>query len=454
MLTRKSLLPVLAAVLTLGGCAALEASGPVGVPLAMAAHEICSGVFISGFSPGRVAADTVAPQLGPAAALLRQEVDMPGQRVRVTLRGLGSREARYHGPLGCIVDQGASPPAAPPLVPRPAVPPLAGAAVVEPRSAALSVVLDLAFAEPADGPARRTYAVVVLHDGALVAERYAPGVGPDTLLHGWSMTKSLTNALLGVLVRQGRLEMHAPAPMEVWGRSPGDPRQAITPDDLLRMRSGLDVGQSLITRWNAIFDPANQIMFSTPDMGGAAAGRRLWREPGTVWRYSDGNTAILGALIHQIAGGGDAGATQDFARRELFDKLGMGPVVLETDATGAPIAATQAYASARDWARLGALFLHDGVAGGERILPEGWVAYSTTLTPGSEPYRYGAGFWVGGARGLPADSFMARGARGQYVIVVPSARLVVAKLGDADTPRGDLDQMIAVVSAAIVAVAP
>lgn len=129
-------------------------------------------------------------------------------------------------------------------------------------------------------------------------------------------------------------------------------------------------------------------------------------------------------------------------------------MVLETDATGAPIAATQAYATARDWARLGQLFLDDGVAGGERLLPEGWVAYSTDITGASQAYRYGAGFWINLAdrTGMPSGSYMARGARGQYVVNVPSARLVVVKLGDTDTPLGDLDQMVRFVQAAAAAV--
>jgi CubicO group peptidase (beta-lactamase class C family) len=292
---------------------------------------------------------------------------------------------------------------------------------------------------------------VILRDGRIVAERYATGIGVDTPLHGWSMSKSVTNALLGVLVNHGRLDMKAAAPAPEW-RDPTDPRHAITADDLLRMRSGLDVGQSLSSRWNAPFDPANQIMFARPNMAAAAAGRPLKVKPKMVWTYSDGNTAILGRLIRERAGGG-APEAQAFARRELFDRLGMGAVTLETDAAGSPIGATQVYASARDWARLGQLYLDDGRVGDRRILPAGWVDYSTRLTPGSEDFGYGAGFWVttparAKATGMPAGSFMARGARGQYVIILPAAHLVIVKLGDADTPQGDFAQMVKVVAAA------
>ncbi|MFO1082072.1 MAG: serine hydrolase, partial [Reyranellaceae bacterium] len=138
-----------------------------------------------------------------------------------------------------------------------------------------------------------------------------------------------------------------------------------------------------------------------------------------------------------------------FARRELFDKLGMRGVTLEFDATGTPIGSSHMLAPARDWARFGLLYLNDGVVGGQRLLPEGWVDWSAAATPGSERFGYGAGFWTNRgdgegqryriARGIPADAFMARGANGQYVVIVPSQRLVVVRLGPAFTARDDMD---------------
>lgn len=437
------------------GCSSLGAGAALGVPTALAAHEICSAVFISGLDADRAYKSTVAPQLGPASRLLNVKVDPVGQTVTASLAGLASRRAERRGAFGCVVGAGSGTPTASVVASAPPKSELAGPDLVQPGNDALRIALDAAFLEPERPPHRRTYAAVIVHDGRVVAERYAPGVGVETLLHGWSMTKSMTNALLGVLVRQERLDMNAPAPIAAWQ---DDPRRTITPDDLLRMRSGLDLGQSLSAGWDAALDPANQIMFAQSDMAGVAAGRRLRWMPGTRWRYSDGSTAILGGLIRAIGGGGDATATQTFARRELFDKVGMGAVVFETDGVGTPIAATQAYASARDWARLGLLFLNDGVVEGERVLPSGWVEYSTRVTPGSAPFDYGAGWWANsgaageGRPGMPRDSFMARGARGQYVVVVPSARLVVAKLGDADTPRGDIDQMERFVAAAVAAI--
>ncbi|MFC3068391.1 serine hydrolase domain-containing protein [Phenylobacterium soli] len=443
---RTLLAPVLAfATLPLAGCGTLSPVRAARVPTAMAAHEICSATFVSGQDPERFYREAVAPQVAPLAGLLRRDVDRQGQAVTTSLAGLARSRAVFRGPLGCVIDEGVTPPAV--ALPRERAPallaPIAGPAPVEPADPALKAALDRAFAEPAAAPHRWTHAVVIVHDGRIVAERYGPGYGVDTPVHGWSMTKTATNALLGVLVRQGRLSMEAPAPVAAWA-DPRDPRHAITPDELLRMTSGLKLGQSLMSDWRTAFDPAAQTMFAVPDMAGAAAAAPLAHAPGTSWTYSDGSTAILARIVTN-ATGGPAGV-QAFARREVFDRLGMEDVTLETDAMGSPIGATQMLASARDWARLGLLYLDDGVVGGERILPAGWVAYSTRLTPGSERFGYGAGLWVNGdndgARAtrphMPAGSFMARGARGQYVVVVPSARLVVVRLGDADTFAGDI----------------
>lgn len=173
-----------------------------------------------------------------------------------------------------------------------------------------------------------------------------------------------------------------------------------------------------------------------------------------VGRRQDGSDRII-----RDNAGGDAASTPAFARRELFDKLGMRHVTLEFDAAGAPIGSSHMPASARDWARFGLLYRNDGVAGGERLLPPGWVDYSAAPTPGSERFGYAAGFWTNRgdgegqryriARGIPADALFARGANGQYIVVVPSQRLVVVRLGSAFTPRDDMDVVARLVADAI-----
>lgn len=448
-------LAILAAA-PLAGCAGLDRAAHV--PVHLISHELCSTAFVSGIDPERFYAQALAPDVKPAAWALRHHIDAERMEARVSLAGVVHSRAAYHPGLGCLVDQGVRPPAVPVLAPAPpSNPPLPiGRDIVTPANPALAAALDRAFVEAPTGPRRNTHAVVVIKNSRVIAERYAPGYGPTTPLNGWSMTKSTTNALLGMLAQRGAIDMNAPAPVAAWS-TPGDPRSRITPDDLLRMRSGLGLGQSLTSSWRSIFDIAAQATFAVPDMAGEAEAARLQVPPGARWRYADGNTSILARIIADKVGG--PAAIQAFARRELFDRLGMGPVVLETDATGTPIGATHMWASARDWGRLGLLFANDGVVGGERLLPAGWVDYSARLTPGSEDFGYGAGFWTdrGQPRAhafrphLPSDAFMARGHHGQYVIIIPSQRLVVVRMGDAYTPREDMpgvDRLVGEVIAA------
>jgi CubicO group peptidase (beta-lactamase class C family) len=273
------------------------------------------------------------------------------------------------------------------------------------------------------------------------------------------VSKSVTNALLGVLVRQGRLDMQAPAPIAAWA-DPTDPRHAITPDQLLRMTSGLDAGQSLHDV--GPFDPSAQMLFVEPDMAAFAARAPLAHAPGTHWNYTDPNTLLLSRIVRDLAGG-DAAGTLAFVRRELFDKLGMRHATVEFDAAGTPIGASHVWAPARDWARLGLLYLHDGVVGGERLLPAGWVDDSARPTPGAEYVGYGAGFWTNRGRGygadyrtaagMPADAFMGRGSYGQYLVIVPSHQLVIVRLGPAWTPRDDMDAVARLTREAIAALA-
>jgi CubicO group peptidase (beta-lactamase class C family) len=211
------------------------------------------------------------------------------------------------------------------------------------------------------------------------------------------------------------------------------------------------------------FDPTAHMVFGGErDMAGFAERAPSKAAPGTWWNYTNGNTLLLSRIIRDNAGGDPAGVLA-FARRELFDKLGMKHVTLEFDAAGTPIGASHMFASARDWAKFGVLYLNDGMAGGERILPAGWVDYSAAQTPGSGFYGYGAGFWTnrgGGegaayriAHGIPADAFMARGSGGQYTVIVPSQRLVVVRLGPAFTPRDDMD-VVARLVADVIATLP
>jgi CubicO group peptidase (beta-lactamase class C family) len=405
------------------------------------ADTLCSETFVSGLDPMRNLAETsdAMPGTGLLTWAMNLQIDRARKDVTVTLFGIGRSRAVYREGLGCTLEhgEGITDVALPPDEKQPALlPEIAGPSIVPSQSEGLSAALDRAFTEPAQSPHRRTRAIVVMKAGRVIAERYADGIGPETQLLGFSMTKSVISALTGVLVRQGKLKLDGPAPVAAWGH-PDDPRHAITVDQLLRHTAGLALGSSLEASLGSAFEPVNRMKFVEADMAAYAASIPLKTAPGTAWNYHDGNTLILSRLIRNAAGGGPADALR-FARRELFAPLGMRHVTLQLDGSGTIEGSSEMLASARDWARFGQLYLNDGVAGGKRILPEGWVNYSVTATPNAW-VGIGAGFWTNqgdsfGANfrvehGWPRDAFFAKGTIGQYTIVIPSEKLVIVRMG-------------------------
>jgi CubicO group peptidase (beta-lactamase class C family) len=282
--------------------------------------------------------------------------------------------------------------------------------------------LEAVFAEPPPASHGATFALVVIHRGRLVAERYDAEHGPESVLPSWSTAKSLLHAVIGILVREGRLDPRAPAPVPAW-QGPGDPRRAITVEHLLRMSSGLrfledyeDPERSDTIRM--LFGPGKQ------DVAAYAEEQPLDHPPGSVWNYASGTSNILAAIAGRAVGGGRAGM-ESFLRRELFDRLGMQSADPRFDAAGTWIGSSFAFATARDFARFGYLYLRDGVSEGARVLPPGWVDHARTPTPASAG-EYGAHWWLaldGSGR------FSANGYRGQYVVVDPARDLVVVRLG-------------------------
>jgi len=397
---------------------------------AYVAHILCSGVFVS----GRTAESVIATDLtADDLAVLRYVsagVDAEARIVTASVFGLARRTAAYRNGLGCTLEDDDRSRSTTPRSPHhdddtwPKT-------TDEPadRQRQLNQVLDWAFAEPDPSRLRRTRAVVVLQDGHLLAERYAEGFTMDTPLIGWSMAKSVVNALVGILVGKGAMSLDAPLAIDAW--PVGDPRRAITLDQLLRMSSGLDFGEDSV-------NPRDGVLFMllrAPDVPAYAATSPLAATPGTRWRYSSATTNVISGAIRRVVGEADYAT---FPRRALFDPMGMHSAVLESDARGNFIGSSFMWATARDWARFGELYLDDGVWNGERILPEGWVTYSRTPAPAAPDRRYGAHFWLSIADGyrrtspavaLPADAFHAIGHEGQFVTIVPSRRLVIVRLG-------------------------
>jgi CubicO group peptidase (beta-lactamase class C family) len=274
---------------------------------------------------------------------------------------------------------------------------------------------------------KRTRAVLVMVGGKIVGERYADGITPQTRLLSWSMAKSFTSALVGILVGQGRLDIHRPAPVPEW-QAAGDSRAAITVDQLLRMSSGLEFQETYADK--PVSD-VNRMLFLEPDTAAYAASLPLIAKPDSEWNYSSGSTAIVSRVIRKTFGGDEA--YYAFPYRTLFGPLGMASAEWGVDASGTYIGSSYIYATARDFARFGQLALHDGVWNGQRLLPEGWMTYATTPTPTDTKATYGAGFWLNAKQldypEVPADLSYADGHNGQEIFFSPSLDLVAVRLG-------------------------
>jgi len=278
----------------------------------------------------------------------------------------------------------------------------------------VDAAVDLAFA---GGGEPRVRAVVIVHGGELVYERYSPNPldGPTKVMPSFSMAKSITSAFVGILVREGRLEVDEPASVPAWSGE-GDPRSAITLDDLLRMSSGLE--------WVEGSEENDSDLVAAVVSGDAAAyaaGKELAHEPGTRFLYSGGNTVLLDRILADEVGA--ERPFRPFMDAELFNKLGMDPMLLEFDGAGTWLGAYAADTTALNYAKFGLLYLRDGVWDGERILPEGWVEYSRTPS-GTNP-EYGAGWWLDLER---PGVFYAVGVDGQVITVAPEHDLTYVTL--------------------------
>jgi hypothetical protein len=413
-----------------------------------AAKTICSNVFISQRDPQQVFTEDIAP-VHMLFALTRFSVDRDEKSVTSTALGIFKTKAVFRPGCGCTVVKRTTEPdlrrqqfmQTGPRVfdhrandlpwPRgnggPASPLPAGVDAEK-----LKAAMDAAFAEADGARLRKTRAVAVVYDGQLIAERYAPGFDASMPLLGWSMSKSVTNALVGILVKAGKLQLQTPAPVAEW--PPGDPRSKITLDQLLRMSGGLEFNEAY-----APFSDAVSMFYDSYDFAAYAAAKPLEAEPGARWHYSSGTANIVARIVRRAA------ETQDrnyfvFLYRELFDKIGMHSAVFEPDPSGTFVGSSYVFATARDWARFGLLYLQDGVWFGERVLPEGWVAYTTTPTPKAPLGEYGALFWLNAGSGknrdqckwprVPRDAYYASGFQEQKVIVIPSRNVVLVRLGN------------------------
>ena len=405
------------------------------------AKILCSGLFVSRREPQAILDKELSVDDLGILKHIDAQVDRDAMSVTASLFGIAARTAAFRGQQGCAlrfsggeaVTSIALPPSRISRDNRFSEP--TGAPDSDTRL--LNAVVEQAFTENDPALSRRTRAILVLHRGRLIAERYAPGFSAHTPMPGWSMAKSVINALVGILVEQGRIRLRDPVPVAAW-HSPGDPRAKITWEHLLHMESGLQFDESYR-------NPLSDVMvmlLASPGAADFALAKPLEHEPGTHWKYTSGTTNIIASAIRQVVG---EALYPEFPRKALFDRLGMSSAILETDARGTFVGSSFVYATARDWAHFGLLYAQDGIWNGQRILPAGWVKYSATPASHAPGGQYGSHFWLryppppeckGAHPDFPADGFHAAGHEGQFLTIIPSRQLVIVRLGLTRHPCG------------------
>ncbi len=409
------------------------------------AKVMCSAVFITGLDPD-FAAEHVGYFTGPyleRARVGKPVIDRAARTVSITIPGGPTLTAKYLGSQGCVTLPAGqrtvnfTPVQVKSALPDPSAQPWPMGDVLPdgPLPAALDQaklkqVVDAAF-EPEAG---MTAAFVVTWKRRLVAERYGAGITAQTPLESWSKGKSVTATLMGILIHQGVYQLAQPAPIPEW-QGPGDPRREIRIADLLNMSSGLRIRAPQDPDYDLAGPYPDHLYLYTGRVNAFhyAATRPLQWPPGKVGRYRNTDPVLVNYLI-RLAVEQRGEEYLSFPQRALFDRIGIRTMVLETDPYGNFLAQGYDLMSARDWARLGNLYLQDGVWNGERILPEGFVRFVSTVAPAwaadGRPI-YGGFFWINGdgAFPVPKDAYFMSGAGGQTTMIVPSHGLVVVRLG-------------------------
>lgn len=406
-----------------------------------AAKTMCSGVFISNRSPVDIEKNDL--NSFPCFHIPKYVIDYSDSSVTATFLGFASKTAVFRKGLGATVINNISkselrnqhfhltqfPCLNQDSIAWPQGNKTAGLKLSIIDTSKIANAISWAFNKNEDSISP-TRAIVILYNGQLVYERYAKGFTANTMQTGWSMAKSVTNAMIGILVNKNKLKILSNAPMKEWQQ---DQRKSITLANLMQMNSGL--------HWwgfEAAASDQTKMLFKKDDMAGYAFNQSREITPGKTFNYSDGSTNILQKIIKDNLGDSQY---YRFPYEELFYKIGMLNTVIEPDACGTFIGSSYVFSTARDWARLGLLYYNDGVWNGQRLLPVGWVKFSTTQSGAINKHkggRYGAGWWVnqpdinsGGKRlysKAPSDCYYAQGYDGQYVWVIPSKHLVVVRL--------------------------
>lgn len=386
----------------------------------------CSCTYIA----GRPAAytDSVDNNFSPVN-LADDAVNKDELSAQASILGLKKRTARYFPALGCIL----MPPEQTDLdfTERPERFQRSSSAPFpygsgEPRDTLFPEVdlrtLETTIADAfRENTLKQTRAVMVVYKDQIIAESYAPGFDKTSLHLGWSMTKSITATLYGILAHQRGFDIQQPVKVPDWE---GDKRSSITYHNLLQMSSGLEWEED----YSKISDVTN-MLFKAKDMSTSAIEKPLLHEPGEHYYYSSGTTNLLSGLLKKEFP--DLQSYLDFPYSTLIDKIGMNSMILETDASGSYVGSSYSWATARDWAKFGLLYLHNGNWNGEQIFAEDWSGYVSTPAKDSEGI-YGGQFWLNSSGALPdapKDTYYADGYQGQRVFIIPSKDLVIVRLG-------------------------
>ncbi len=394
-----------------------------------AAKNICSCVFVAGIDEQKAKNEDLNFDILSLADLA---VDYDNKSVTATVFGMYPKTAYYQGPTGCTMVNKIKPEEAYRYTKDWEVARYDSLAnwfeyidTVEylgnSQLTKLAEAINGAFIEDnPDGP-KNTRAALVLYKGQLVGEQYAPGFNQDSRLMGWSMTKSLTATMLAILAREKQIDLSAPTGITAWQN---DDRQKITWEHLLHMNSGL--------AWEEVYDKVSDavlMLFNSDAIGEYAMQMPLAYEPNTHWVYSSGTSNILATRMRDYFT-----STDDYVRypyEKVFHRLGMYSMIIETDAYGRFVGSSYGWATARDWAKMGQLYLQNGYWAGEQILPDGWVDFVRQPAPNAGGI-YGGHFWLNrGSRypDAPQDIFSMDGFHGQKVFIIPSEDLVVVRLG-------------------------
>ena len=297
----------------------------------------------------------------------------------------------------------------------------------------LNTVIENAFDKKGEKN-KRTRSVIVIYKDKIIAEKYADGFDKNSRILGWSMTKSLTATFFGILQKEGKFDIMKPAPIEEWKN---DERSKITTNDLLHMNSGLEWEED----YGKISD-VTKMLFIEEDMTKSQINKPLVGKPNETWNYSSGTTNLLSGILrkqfktHQ--------EYLDFWYSSLFDKIGMNSALVEVDMKGNFVGSSYGWATTRDWAKFGLLYLHKGNWNGEQIFDESWAKYVSTPTNTSNG-QYGAQFWLNAGRKFPdapKDMYYASGYQGQMVAIFPSHDLVIVRMGLKEDSEFDFNGLL------------